>query len=261
MVSVEPVVIKARDGLTLHALLTKPKDVKGPVPLLVNVHGGPFGVTDFWGFMPENQFFASRGWAVLQVNYRGSGNRGSDFQEAGYRQWGLKMQEDLVDATQWAVSQGVADPKRMCIYGGSYGGYAALAGVIKDPDLYRCAVGIVGVYDLVQFRKGDGSDFSRLGGDYFEKFMSRRVGEKPEELVATSPVHNVAKIKIPVFIIHGSNDVRVPVEHANRLREAMDKAGKPYEWLIKPEGHGFYNVDNRVEMYTKVMEFLTKHTQ
>jgi dipeptidyl aminopeptidase/acylaminoacyl peptidase len=171
------------------------------------------------------------------------------------------MQEDLVDATQWAVSQGVADPKRMCIYGGSYGGYAALAGVIKDPDLYRCAVGIVGVYDLVQFRKGDGSDFSRLGGDYFEKFMSRRVGEKPEELVATSPVHNVAKIKIPVFIIHGSNDVRVPVEHANRLREAMDKAGKPYEWLIKPEGHGFYNVDNRVEMYTKVMEFLTKHTQ
>ena len=261
MVQVEPVVIKARDGLTLHALLTKPKNAKGPVPLLVNVHGGPFGITDFWGFDPEGQFFASRGWAVLQVNYRGSGNRGTDFQEAGYRQWGLKMQEDLVDATQWAVSQGVADPKRMCIYGGSYGGYAALAGIIKDPDLYRCAVGIVGVYDLVQFRKGDGSDFSRLGGDYFEKFMARRLAEKAEDLVATSPVHNVTKIKVPVFIIHGSNDVRVPIEHANRLREAMDKAGKPYEWMVKPEGHGFYNVDNRVEMYTKVLEFLTKHTQ
>jgi len=261
MVSVEPVVIQTRDGLTVHAMLTKPKNAKGPVPLLLNVHGGPFGVTDFWGFHPEGQFFASRGWAVLQVNYRGSGNRGSDFQEAGYRQWGLKMQEDLVDATQWAVSKGVADPRRMCIYGGSYGGYAALAGVVKDPDLYRCAVGIVGVYDLVQFRKGDGSDFSRYGGEYFEKFMSRRVGEKPEDLVATSPVHNVSKIKVPVFIIHGEKDVRVPIEHANRLREAMDKAGKPYEWMVKPEGHGFYSVDNRVEMYTKVLDFLTKHTQ
>ena len=259
MLETEPVSVPANDGLSLHALLTRPADKKKQLPLILNVHGGPFGVTDVWGFHPEAQFFASRGYAVLQVNYRGSGNRGSDFERAGYRQWGKRMQQDLVDATQWAIKQGIADPNRICIYGGSYGGYAALWGVIRDPELYRCAVGIVGVYDLVQFRKGDGSDFNRLGGDYFEKFMKARVGEDAEALREVSPVHHVDKIKAALFIIHGEKDVRVPVEHAYRLRSALQKINKPFEWMIKPEGHGFYDVDNRVDMYTRVLAFFDKH--
>jgi dipeptidyl aminopeptidase/acylaminoacyl peptidase len=259
MLETEPVVIAANDGMRLHALLTRPASKAKQLPLIINVHGGPFGVTDFWGFHPESQFFASRGYAVLQVNYRGSGNRGSDFERAGYRQWGTRMQQDLVDATEWAIKEGIADPKRVCIYGGSYGGYAALWGVIKDPDLYRCAVGIVGVYDLVQFRKGDGSDFNRFGGDYFEKFMKARVGEDPEALRAVSPVHHVDKIKAELFIIHGEKDVRVPVEHAYRLRDALKKVNKNFEWMIKPEGHGFYDVNNRVDMYTQVLAFFEKH--
>jgi dipeptidyl aminopeptidase/acylaminoacyl peptidase len=264
LVPMEPVRITARDGLVLHALLTRPKNAKKNLPLILNVHGGPFGPFDAWGFNPETQYFAQHGYATLQVNFRGSGNRGVDFERAGWREWGGKMQDDLTDATRWAIEQGIADPDRICIYGGSYGGYATLMGVVKEPDLYACGVGYVGVYDLTWFRAGDGSDFSRGQGsqqrEAFERFMSSAVGVSPEALVPYSPVHHVEKIKADLFIVHGESDVRVPVGHAYRLREALDKIGKDYEWMIKEkEGHGFYQVPNRVDLYESMLAFFNQH--
>lgn len=262
LAEMEPVTITARDGLKMHAMLTRPNGAKTNLPLILNVHGGPFGPYDTWGYEPEAQFFANRGYATLQVNYRGSGNRGKDFQDSGRRQWGLKMQDDLTDATKWAIEQGIADPERICIYGGSYGGYATLAGVIKEPDLYKCGVGYVGVYDMIWFVEGDGSDGDR-GGSEQKKFMrqwtSAYVGDDREALRAVSPVHNVSKIKAELFIVHGSNDVRVPVGHYDRLKKALDGIGKDYEEMVKEEGHGFYKVENRVALYTKMYEFFEKH--
>ncbi|MEM1081676.1 MAG: S9 family peptidase [Pseudomonadota bacterium] len=264
LVPMEPIVVTARDGMELHGFLTRPAEQKEGLPLIVNVHGGPFGPWDDWSYNMEAQFFAHHGYATLQINFRGSGNRGMDFQRAGWRQWGGKMQDDVTDATQWAIEQGIADANRVCIYGGSYGGYATLMGVVKEPELYQCGVGYVGVYDLTWFRDGDGSDFSRgssrLQRENFERFMFSAVGENPESLRPYSPLHHVDKIKADLFIVHGAADVRVPVGHAYRLREALDEIGKPYEWMIKEkEGHGFYDVDNRVELYTSMLEFFDKH--
>ena len=264
LVAMETVRIEARDGLMLNAFLTRPRGEKKDLPLILNVHGGPFGVADEWGFNPEAQFFAQRGYATLQVNFRGSGNRGQDFERAGWREWGGKMQDDLTDATRWAIEQGIADPERICIYGGSYGGYATLMGVVKEPDLYQCGVGYVGVYDLAWFREGDGSDFSRRtdrdGRENFERFMSSAVGESPEAVKAGSPVEHVDRIEAALFIVHGAADVRVPVGHAHRLRDALDAAGMDYEWMIKEkEGHGFYDVANRVDLYESMLAFFREH--
>lgn len=264
LVPMEPVRIEARDGLVLHSMLTRPADQKENLPLIINVHGGPFGVTDYWGYQPEAQYFAQHGYATLQVNYRGSGNRGDDFQNAGRREWGGKMQDDVTDATRWAIEQGIADPDRICIYGGSYGGYATLMGVVKEPELYACGVGYVGVYDLVWFREGDGNDWSRLqgreAGQARERWFSAWVGENAEDLRDVSPVHNVDKIEAELFIVHGGSDVRVVVGHAHRLRDALDRIGKSYEWMIKEdEGHGFYDVDNRVELYESMLTFFNRH--
>lgn len=266
LVAMKPVRIEARDGLELHALLTLPEDRKENVPLVLNVHGGPFGPFDAWGFNREAQFLAHHGYATLQVNFRGSGGRGEDFVRAGWKEWGGKMQDDVTDATRWAIEQGIADPERICIYGGSYGGYAALMGVIKEPDLYQCAVGYVGVYDLPWFRSGDGSDISRQqaagreGRQAFERFMSTAVGSDEEKLRANSPVHNVEKIEADLFLVHGGSDVRVVVGHMERLEKALDEVGKDYESMVKEEeGHGFYGVDNRVDFYSSMLEFFDRH--
>ncbi|MDX1443687.1 MAG: S9 family peptidase [Gammaproteobacteria bacterium] len=263
LVPMEPVVIEARDGLKLHALLTLPEGEPKDLPLIVNVHGGPFGPFDRWGYNAEAQFFAAHGYATLQVNYRGSGNRGIDFQKLGWKEWGGKMQDDLTDATRWAIEKGIADEDRICIYGGSYGGYATLAGVVKEPDLYQCGVGYVGVYDLQWFAEGDASDMYRGDGERREGahyFKETRVGKDPEFLRANSPVHNVEKIKADLFIVHGGSDVRVPIGHYDRLTEALDEIGKDYESMVKEEeGHGFQDVDNRVELYTEMLEFFDEH--
>ncbi len=267
LVKMEPVKFKARDGLEIHGFLTRPAGWEGEaVPLIMNIHGGPFGIADRWGYNPEAQFFAQNGYATLQVNYRGSGNRGEDFVRKGYREWGGLMQDDVTDATLWAIEEGIADPDRICIYGGSYGGYATLMGVIKEPDLYQCGVGYVGVYDLMWFREGDGNDFSRSRSrgrearKGFERFMSTAVGATPEALRSVSPVQNVDRIKADLFIVHGASDVRVVLGHATRLRDALDEIGKDYEWMVKEkEGHGFQNVDNRVDLYTAMLAFFDKH--
>jgi dipeptidyl aminopeptidase/acylaminoacyl peptidase len=262
LAEMEPVTITARDGVKLHAMLTRPNDQKTKLPLIVNVHGGPFGIFDPWGFDSEAQFFANRGYATLQVNYRGSGNRGKDFMDSGRRKWGLEMQDDVTDATKWAIEQGIADGDRVCLYGGSYGGYATLAGVEKEPDLYKCGVGYVGVYDMPWFRAGDGSDGDRGGSEqkkFTNQWMSAYVGDDEAALRAVSPVHNVGKIKAELFLVHGSNDVRVPIGHFKRLRKALDGIGKKYEWMVKPEGHGFYKLENREALYTEMLKFFERN--
>lgn len=257
LVPMQPVTLTARDGLALHGYLTLPAGKTSQLPLIINVHGGPFGVYDNWGFNAEAQFFAHHGYASLQVNFRGSGGYGDDFERAGRLQWGRAMQDDVADAVKWAVAQGIADPNRICIYGGSYGGYAAIWGVIKDPELYRCAVGYVGVYDMPLFFKGDGSDASRSRN--IGQYLRSHVGAEQEYLQSISPVHHVDKIQVPLFIVHGSKDVRVPIIHANNLRKALDNAGKPYEWMVKDDGHGFFKVENRGELYDAMLNFFNKH--
>ncbi|MCH7820723.1 MAG: S9 family peptidase [Proteobacteria bacterium] len=252
----EPYKLKVRDGTEMFAYLTRPDDSDGPFPMVVLPHGGPHGVRDHWRFSADVQMLASRGYAVLQVNYRGSGGYGRDFLYSGYGKWGTVMQDDLTDATRWAIEAGIAAEDRICIYGGSYGGYAAMMGVLREPDLYQCAIAYVGVYDLeLMFKKGDIP--TRDSGLVF---LKEAVGEDKEDLRARSPVHNLDKLKAPVFIVHGGEDFRVDIEHAYRLRKGLEELGKPYEWLVKPkEGHGFYKPENRLELYERMLAFLEKH--
>ena len=256
MAAMQPLSFKARDGLTIHGYLTLPLKQSKNLPLIINPHGGPFGIRDDWGFDPEVQFLAAHGYAVLQVEYHGSGGYGAAFQEAGYRQWGGKMQDDLTDATKWAIKQGIADPQRVCIYGGSYGGYAAIEAVVKEPDLYRCAVGYAGVYDLV--RMHDRAD--TLNGQLLGRYMHVTLGDDMAWLRAHSPVDNAGKIKAALFLAHGGADHTVPIEHAYELKAALDKVGKKYEWLYFPnEGHGFFKLAHKITLYTDMLNFFNHY--
>ncbi|MGA9854459.1 MAG: prolyl oligopeptidase family serine peptidase [Gammaproteobacteria bacterium] len=255
MAPMQPIQFKARDGMTIHGYLTLPRGQGQQLPLIVLPHGGPFGIRDNWGFDPEVQFFAYHGYAVLQIEFRGSGGYGYAYQKAGYRQWGGAMQDDVTDGTHWAIQQGIADPKRICIYGASYGGYAAIEGAVKEPDLYQCAVGYAGVYDLVSFR----SHFHTLHYQYEIPAITTELGDDEDYLKAHSPVFHVDQIKAALFLAHGGEDKTVPEEQADELRDALDKIYKPYEWLYyRNEGHGFYTLDHKVELYTKMLAFFDK---
>ncbi len=252
-----PVEFTARDGLKIRALLTTPShDAGSKLPLIVIPHGGPHGIYDVWGFDPEVQLLAANGYAVLQVNFRGSGGRGRGFESAGYGKWGLEMQDDITDAVKWTISDGQVDPNRICIYGGSYGGYAALMGVVRDPDLYRCAVGFAGVYDLpLMFEKGD---IQRVESGI--NFLEMAVGTDEQEMKRRSPAYNADKIKAAVLLIHGKLDERVPIEHAYRMRDALEKVGKPTRLITEGgEGHGFFAEDNRAHLYRELLDFFDDH--
>ena len=250
-----PVSFKSRDGLALQGLLTIPRGSNGKkLPLVINPHGGPFGIYDEWGYNFEVQLLASRGYAVLQVNYRGSGNYGRAFEHSGYKQWGGTMQDDLTDATHWAIDQGIADAHRICIYGASYGGYAALEGVAKEPSLYRCAIGYVGVYDMpTMYHRGDIQE--RKSG---ENFLKEALGE--DNLDAISPNHLANRIVVPVMMVAGKEDVRAPAKHTELMRDALLHAGKQVDAKIYPgEGHGFYTEADRTDLYTLMLAFLDRN--
>ena len=250
-----PFSLRARDGLQLHGYLTLPVG-SGPHPMVVLPHGGPHGVRDTWDFDWEVQMLANRGYAVLQVNYRGSGGYGMDFEEQGFRQWGAKMQDDITDATRWAIEQKYADANRMCIFGASYGGYAALMGAVREPELYRCAIGFAGVYDLELMLSSADIPRSKSGRAY----LNVALGNDREQLRARSPTHNADKISIPVLLIHGKEDWRAAYEQATRMKAALDKHQKPYEWMsLSREGHGVYDEESRKEMYDRILGFLDKH--
>lgn len=255
MASVKPFSFKARDALVVHGYITSPKQDKSPPPMIVYVHGGPHGIRDQWRFDPMAQLLASRGYAVLQVNYRGSAGYGRTYMRAGYRHWGTTMQYDVIDATRWAIKQGYADPKRICILGGSYGGFAALRSSELAPDLYKCTVGYDGVYDLpMMFKKGD-ITWSSFGPHYLHYVL----GDDMADLKDQSPVSHVDKLKSAIYLIQGGSDRRAPPAQVDELKAALDSAGKHYEYLYKEnEGHGFYKVSDQRELAKKLLDFFDK---
>lgn len=256
MAETRPVSLAARDGTPLKGYLTLPAGgADKNLPLVMLPHGGPFGIFDDWDFDTDRQMLADAGYAVLQVNFRGSGNYGRAFRKAGARQWGGKMQDDVTDATKWAIAQGHADPRRICIYGASYGAYAALMGAAKEPDLYRCAVGYVGVYDLPTMHTH--GDIQQRGSG--ETFLREWIGTR-QELAAVSPNRVAERIKVPVFLAAGGEDQRAPIEHSKMMERALIAAGKPVETLYYPnEGHGFYVEANRRAYYQKLLAFLGRN--
>ena len=259
MAPMKPFSFEARDGETIYGFLTVPLDGNGKdLPLILNPHGGPFGIQDVWRFNAETQFFANQGYAVMQVNFRGSGGYGKRYERIGYKRWGLEMQDDLTDAVQWAVSEGIADPDHVCIYGASYGGYATMAGITLTPELYSCGVNYVGIWDLEMLYRQDGRFDTRLA-----RWLRNHVidGEKDEaQIKKTSPRYHIDKIQAPLFIVHGRRDYNVRVEQAETLMEALDEKGIPYESLIKrEEGHGFTLYENNVELYTRMQAFFEEH--
>lgn len=255
----EAVLYQARDGLDIQGILTKPNNIKDgeKYPLILLPHGGPHGPYDSLSAMDTDaKVFAEHGYVVLQPNFRGSGGFGSKFETIGYRNWGTTMINDMTDGVQHLIKMGLVDPNRICVYGGSYGGYATLMSAVREPDLYKCAVGFVGVYDLnLMFEHGD-IPKRQTGIDYLQKVL----GNDKAQLDAQSPLHNLDKLKAPVFIIHGGADERVPVIHAERLREELTKRNHPFEWMLKEdEGHGFYRPENNVERWQRMLAFFDKY--
>ncbi|MCH7760792.1 S9 family peptidase [candidate division TA06 bacterium] len=258
LASIEPISFPSRDGLTIHGYVTYPNGKeKKNLPLVLNVHGGPW-VRDTWGYDPEAQWIANRGYVCLQVNYRGSTGYGKDFLNAGDKEWGGKMHDDLVDAVNWATDKGIADPKKIAIYGGSYGGYAALVGATFTPDLFCCAVDMVGVSNLISFIQSIPPYWST-----FRSLLYERIGnpETEEEfLKSRSPLFKVDQIQIPILIAQGANDPRVKQAESEQIVEAMKKKGIEYEYLLFPdEGHGLAKPENRLKFYAAAEKFLAKH--
>jgi dipeptidyl aminopeptidase/acylaminoacyl peptidase len=260
MADMNPIEFESRDGLKLHGYLTLPKGAEhGKLPVVVNSHGGPWH-RDAWGFNPEVQFLANRGYAVLQINFRGSTGYGRKFWEASFKQWGKKMQDDVSDGVMWLIKQGVADEKRIAIYGGSYGGYATLAGLTFTPDLYACGVDYVGVSNLFTFMKSIPPYW-----EPYKQMLYEMVGnpEEDKELMeSSSPVFHVDKIKAPLLIAQGANDPRVAKSESDQIVEALKKKNIDVPYLVKDnEGHGFHNEENRFEFYRAMEEFLNKHLE
>lgn len=261
MAEMLPVSYKSRDGMTINGYLTLPKgytmETAKKLPVVLNPHGGPW-VRDYWGFNPEIQFLANRGYAVFQMNYRGSTGYGKDFWEASFKQWGLEMQDDITDGAKWLIEKGIADPEKLIIYGASYGGYATLQGIVKEPDLYAAAVDYVGVSNLFTFMK--------TIPPYWEPYlqmMYEMVGNPVTDslqLAATSPALNAEKIKTPLFIAQGANDPRVNKAESDQVVEALKARGIIVEYMVKDnEGHGFYNQENRYDFYRAMEKFLSEN--
>ena len=252
---VRAVSLKARDGLPLHGYLTLPHGSDGRnLPMVVLPHGGPYDIFDDGRYDMESQMLADAGYAVLQINFRGSGNYGRAHTQAGARQWGGTMQDDVTDATRWAIGQGIANKDRICIYGASYGAYSAMMGAAREQGLYKCAAGYVGVYDLpMMFTRGDIQNRGS-GATYLREWLG-----DPATLGTVSPVNLAGQIKVPVFLAAGGEDERAPIEHTRRMEAALKKAGTPVESLYySTEGHGFYRPEHRREYYSRLLAFLSQ---
>jgi dipeptidyl aminopeptidase/acylaminoacyl peptidase len=257
LVHMEPITFTSRDGLDIHGYLTLPNEQTKNLPLILFVHGGP-QLHDTWGLDITAQWFANRGYAVLQINYRGSTGYGKAFVNAGNKEWGGKMHDDLIDAVNWAINTGIADPQKIAIYGGSYGGYAALAGVTFTPDVFCCAVDIVGPSNLLTFMNTIPA--------YWKPFIEdihKRIGNPETEaefLKERSPLFHVQSIKKPLFIAQGTNDPRVNKAEADQIVEALKKNNCEYEYMVfDDEGHGFTKHENKMLFHAAAEKFLAKH--
>jgi dipeptidyl aminopeptidase/acylaminoacyl peptidase len=258
MAEMKPITYKSRDGLTLHGYLTVPKGMEAKnLPVVVNPHGGPWA-RDSWRFSSEVQFLANRGYAVLQMNFRGSTGYGKKFWEASFKEWGKKMQDDITDGVEYLKKEGIADPKRIAIYGGSYGGYATLSGITITPDLYACAVDYVGVSNLFTFM----NTIPPYWKPYLDQFHEM-VGDPEKDsllLAEASPALHADKIKVPLFIAQGANDPRVNKAESDQVVEALKKRGIEVEYMVKnDEGHGFRNQDNQYDFYGAMEKFFEKN--
>ncbi|MGD9597881.1 MAG: alpha/beta fold hydrolase [Steroidobacteraceae bacterium] len=245
-----------RDGLVLGSYLTRLRGAKPPLPLVVMPHGGP-EARDHLGYDRIVQAFAAQGWAVLQTNFRGSGGYGKAFAEAGYRQWSLRMQDDLTDAVDDVVRRGLIDPRRIAISGASYGGYAALAGVVSTPDLFRAAISLAGVSDLGEFldwKREDGADSESY------RYWVKLIGDRKKDsasVKAASPRLRAAEIKVPVLLVHGVDDATVPIEQSRLMKAALEKLGKPVQLIeVAGEGHSGWSVENDVRYVEAAIKFL-----
>ena len=256
LVPMRPVQFKNRAGVELTAFLTTPAGGVAPYPTVVLPHGGPHGVSDEWGFDRDVQFLANRGYAVLQVNYQGSGGRGEDFARSTHRKWGTTILDDIADGLAWAVDQQVVDKDRVCIYGVSFGGYAALMSPIRYPGKYKCAIGYAGFYDMeMDYKKGDVNDTKRGRNQ-----IAAELGTDIEEMRRNSPARHADKVAIPVMLIHGRDDQRCPFAHYKMMADGLEQAGNPAVSLVRDaEAHGFYKEENRIELYQKMEAFLDQH--
>jgi dipeptidyl aminopeptidase/acylaminoacyl peptidase len=258
MAYMKPVSYTSSDGFTIHGYLTLPKGIEPKnLPVVVNPHGGPWA-RDGWYFNPEVQFLANRGYAVFQMNFRGSTGYGKKFWEASFKEWGKKMQDDITDGVEYLKKEGIANPERIAIYGGSYGGYATLAGITFTPDLYACAVDYVGISNLFTFLK----TIPPYWKPYLDQFYEM-VGNPVKDSILfaeASPVLHADKIKVPLFIAQGANDPRVNKAESDQMVAALKQRGVEVEYMVKDnEGHGFRNQDNRFDFYGAMGKFLEKH--
>lgn len=258
--AMKPISFETEDGLTINGYLTLPKfaDKSEKPPLVVMIHGGPHqpGTRDFWSYNSETQLLASRGYAVLQVNFRGSDGYGSKFIQKGYREWGGKMIDDINAATRWTIDEGYVDGDKVCAYGASYGGYAALMTVVREPDMYKCTVGYVGIYDLTYMFTE--SDIPSIWGG--KSYLKRVLGDDEAQLRDYSPINHVNKIKANVMLIHGSKDKRVPEINSEALADRLTAVGKEPVYLqYRQAGHGVYDEENRAELYQGLLDFLAEN--
>ena len=258
LATMQPISFQARDGLTIHGYLTTPVGISAKnLPTILLVHGGPW-VRDTWGYDPEAQWLANRGYAVLQVNFRGSTGYGKAFLNAANREWGAKMHDDLIDAVNWLVQQGIADPQKVAIMGGSYGGYATLVGLTFTPEVFAAGVDIVGPSNLITLMQSIPPYWAPM-----KAMFAHRLGDldtEPDFLKARSPLFFADRIQKPLLIGQGANDPRVKQAESEQIVEAMHKAGKPVEYVLyTDEGHGFARPENRLHFYAKAEEFLAKY--
>ena len=258
MAEMNPIKYESRDGLTIHGYLTLPKGSNGKnLPVVVNPHGGPWA-RDTWGYKSEIQFLANRGYAVFQMNFRGSTGYGREFWEISFKEWGKSMQDDITDGVHWLIKEGIADSKRIAIYGASYGGYATLAGLTFTPNLYACGVDYVGVSSLFTFMESIPPYW-----ELYRSMLYEMVGhpENDKDLLASSsPLLNIDKIKVPLFIAQGANDPRVKKSESDQIVKALKDAGIDVSYMVKDdEGHGFYNEENQFDFYQEIEKFLNKH--
>jgi dipeptidyl aminopeptidase/acylaminoacyl peptidase len=254
---------KARDGMEIPAVLTLPPGKKTGLPLVVMVHGGPYvnGIT--WRWNPETQFLASRGYAVLEPNFRGTMGYGAKLFTAGWKQWGLAMQNDIADGTRWAINKGIVDPKRICIAGASYGGYATLMGLVNDPDLYKCGFEWVGVTDINLMYNGSWNYESDMTDEWKQYGMPDMIGDPVKDaaqLKATSPLELASRIRQPLLMAYGGVDVRVPMYHGKKFYDAVTQTNKDVEWIEYPdEAHGWHLPKNNYDFWTRVEKFLDRN--
>ncbi|WP_034045487.1 S9 family peptidase [Wocania ichthyoenteri] len=262
MAEMRPITFKSRDGITLHGYITLPKEALNgnKVPVIVNPHGGPQGIRDSWGFNPEAQLFASRGYATLQVNFRISGGYGREFLESGFKQIGRKAMDDVEDGLQYVVDKGWVDKDNAAIYGGSHGGYAVLRGLTKTPDLYACGVDYVGVSNLFTFMNSMPAYWKPYLKIIKEIWYDLDVPEEKAIMNEVSPVFHIDKIKKPLFVVQGANDPRVNIDESDQIVEALRAKGVDVPYMVKyDEGHGFAKEENSIALYKAMMGFYAKH--